>query len=59
MKRMAILLPDLRPGGAQTVMVRVANGLVARGHSISLIVLDGVGALHKPYRARRRWRAWS
>jgi glycosyltransferase involved in cell wall biosynthesis len=42
---MAILLPDLRPGGAQTVMVRVANGLVARGHSISLIVLDGVGEL--------------
>jgi glycosyltransferase involved in cell wall biosynthesis len=26
-------------------MVRVANGLVARGHSISLIVLDGVGEL--------------
>ena len=45
MKRMAILLPDLRPGGAQTVMVRVANGLVARGHAIILIVLDGAGEL--------------
>ena len=44
-KKIVLMLPHLRAGGAETVMVRIANGLARRGHSIILLVLSGTGPL--------------
>jgi len=41
----AFLLPNLRNGGAETVMVRVANSLAERGHRIFLILVSEEGEL--------------
>jgi GalNAc-alpha-(1->4)-GalNAc-alpha-(1->3)-diNAcBac-PP-undecaprenol alpha-1,4-N-acetyl-D-galactosaminyltransferase len=37
--RIALLISSLGPGGAERVMTVLANGLVARGHSVYLITL--------------------
>ncbi len=42
--RAAILLPDLRGGGAERVMVNLANGLAERGHAVELLLMRAEGA---------------
>lgn len=39
----SILLPDLRGGGAERVAVNLANGLVARGYSVEMVLLAAMG----------------
>lgn len=43
--RMAVLVPDLRGGGAERVAVNVANGLSARGYQVDLVLLCPCGEL--------------
>lgn len=43
--RVSILLPDLRPGGAERVVVNLANALVARGVAVDLVLVSGTGSL--------------
>lgn len=38
--RLALVISSLRPGGAEGVFARIANGLSRRGHDISLLTLD-------------------
>lgn len=38
-------MPDLRPGGAERVVVNLANGLVARGHQVDMVLLRPGGEL--------------
>lgn len=38
--RLALVISSLRPGGAEGVFARIANGLCRRGHDISLLTLD-------------------
>ena len=37
------LLPDLADGGAQVVLINLANALADRGHSVSIVVANGTG----------------
>lgn len=39
------LLPNFNPGGAETVMIRIANGLHARNHTINIVVCSDTGDL--------------
>ncbi len=41
--KIALLISGLGPGGAERVMSVLANGLVARGHTVCLITLAGTG----------------
>ena len=41
--RLAILLPDLRGGGAERVMVNLANAMVARGYAVEIVLLSRTG----------------
>lgn len=42
---LVFILPSFAGGGAERVMVTLANGLYRRGHRIGLLVLDGSGPL--------------
>ncbi len=44
-RHLALLLPELEAGGAQRVMLSVADGLARRGHRVDLLVLDASGPL--------------
>lgn len=41
----ALLLPDLRGGGAERVSINLANELVARGYSVDMVVMRAAGKL--------------
>jgi glycosyltransferase involved in cell wall biosynthesis len=43
LQRIALLLPDLRGGGAERVTVNLANGLVQRGYAVDMVLLSAVG----------------
>lgn len=43
--RIAIILPDLRPGGAERVTVNLANALVQRGFLVDMVLLTAGGVL--------------
>lgn len=45
MARLAILLPDLRGGGAERVALTLAEGFLHRGHQVDVIVLRAAGEL--------------
>ena len=42
-KRIAILLPDLRGGGAERVAVNLANTFVQRGYAVDMVLLSATG----------------
>lgn len=42
----AFLLPDLRGGGAQKMIVNLANWCAGQGHKVSLILLSDTGIYH-------------
>jgi glycosyltransferase involved in cell wall biosynthesis len=42
-KKLSIYLPSLRGGGAERVMVTLANGFAARGHSVDLVLAKAEG----------------
>jgi glycosyltransferase involved in cell wall biosynthesis len=42
-RRIAIYLPSLRGGGAERVMVTLANGFASRGHQVDLVVVRAEG----------------
>ena len=42
-KRIAILLPDLRGGGAERVAVNLANAFVRRGYAVDMVLLSATG----------------
>ncbi|MCB1955893.1 MAG: glycosyltransferase [Rhodocyclaceae bacterium] len=44
-RHLALLLPELESGGAQRVMLSLADGLARRGHRVDLLVLDAAGPL--------------
>lgn len=46
--RIAIFLPSLRGGGAERVMVTLANGFAERGYSVDLVLASAEG----PYLGR-------
>ncbi len=41
--RIAFLLPDLRGGGAQHMVINMANEFSARGHEVTLLVIESAG----------------
>ena len=41
--KIAVLLPDLRGGGAERVAVNLANGFAQRGYAVDMVLLSGVG----------------
>lgn len=43
--RITLFLPDLRPGGAERVMLQLAGGFVDAGHEVDLVVVHVIGAL--------------
>lgn len=45
MADIALLLPDMRPGGAERVSANLANGLVRRGHRVDLLLASATGEL--------------
>lgn len=44
-KRLAILLPDLRGGGAERVALRLVEDFIAAGHEVDLVLLERKGEL--------------
>jgi glycosyltransferase involved in cell wall biosynthesis len=42
-KRIAIVLPDLRGGGAERISVNLANNLIQRGHDVDMVLLSATG----------------
>lgn len=42
--RIAILMPDMRTGGAERVAVNLANALVLRGYRVDMVLLTASGA---------------
>lgn len=40
----SLFVPNLVGGGAERVMVNLANGLVARGHRVEIVLLEKVGS---------------
>lgn len=43
MSHIAVFLPSLRGGGAERVMVQLANGFAARGHRVDLVLVAAQG----------------
>lgn len=43
--RLALIIPDLRPGGAERVSVNIANALAERGYRVDVVALSAEGAL--------------
>jgi hypothetical protein len=43
--RISILLPDLRPGGAERVCVNLSNAFAMRGLAVDLVVMRKQGGL--------------
>jgi len=43
MKRVTIYLPNLDGGGAERIMVSVANGIAALGHTVDLVLASATG----------------
>lgn len=43
--RVALILPDLRGGGAERVAVNLANSFARRGHSVDVVLLMATGEL--------------
>ncbi|MDO8775166.1 MAG: glycosyltransferase [Burkholderiaceae bacterium] len=43
MSLISIFLPDLRGGGAERVVVNLANGFALRGYAVDLVLLSAVG----------------
>lgn len=41
--QLAILLPDLRGGGAERVAVNLANGFAVRGYTVDMVLLNATG----------------
>lgn len=41
--KIAIILPDLRGGGAERVAVNLANGFAARGYAVDMVLLSATG----------------
>lgn len=41
--RIALFLPSLRGGGAERVMVTLANGIAERGYSVDLVLAEAIG----------------
>jgi len=41
--RIAFLLPDFRGGGAQHMVINMANEFAARGHAVTLLVIENAG----------------
>ncbi len=48
--RIAFLLPDLRGGGAQHMIINMADEFAARGHDVTLLIIENVG----PYKHKIR-----
>ena len=48
MKKIAIVLPDLRGGGAERLHVYLANDWVERGYSVEFVLMRGHGELIAP-----------
>lgn len=44
-KRLALLLPDMGPGGAERVALRLAEDFLKAGHEVDLVLLEKKGAL--------------
>jgi glycosyltransferase involved in cell wall biosynthesis len=44
--KLALYLPSLRGGGAERVMVTLANAIAERGYAIDLVLAEAVGAYH-------------
>jgi glycosyltransferase involved in cell wall biosynthesis len=44
-KRLAVLLPDMRGGGAERVGLRLINDFLAAGHEVDLVLLEEKGEL--------------
>jgi glycosyltransferase involved in cell wall biosynthesis len=44
-RRLAFLLPDMRPGGAERVALRLMADFVKAGHEVDLVLLNKIGAL--------------
>jgi glycosyltransferase involved in cell wall biosynthesis len=44
-KRLALVLPDMRPGGAERVALRLARDFVGAGHEVDLVLLSAHGEL--------------
>ena len=68
-KRIALMIPDLRGGGAERSTLGIARGLIARGYAVDLVLFDDTNAYpdETPREARlfvlrsageRRFRAW-
>jgi glycosyltransferase involved in cell wall biosynthesis len=53
-KRIAILLPDLRGGGAERVAVNLANSFVMRGHDVDIVLLAAKGEFLSDLRSEIR-----
>lgn len=45
MRRVALVIPELRMGGAQRVMLAIGKGVAERGHSVDLVVGRAEGEL--------------
>ncbi len=52
--KVALFLPNLRLGGAERVNVYLANGLVQRGYSVDMVLIDAVGEFLTELDARIR-----
>lgn len=42
-RHIAIYVPSLRGGGAERIMVILANGMAARGHRVDLVLTQAIG----------------
>ncbi len=54
MPRLALYLPSLRGGGAERVMVALANGFAERGYSVDLVLVSAEGPYLKEVAANVR-----
>lgn len=54
MKAIAILLPSLRPGGAEQVMLKLAQSFIGRGYAVDLVLVRAEGALLRKVPAQVR-----